>query len=201
MDLWLALARLETRENARVVLNKARETLPAEPLIWIAAAKLEEAHGDSSSGDGDGADERSVEPQKDSSLKKTSVVVHKIIERAIKSLRSKGVAVDREYWLREAETAEKAGSPLTCRAVVRAAAGAGVDDADRKRTWKADAAEALARGAVETARTLLEVAVEQFPGKKSLWVRYAELEQTQADRDGENGDGGMVLHARWTDGL
>ena len=195
VDLWLALARLETRENARVVLNKARETLPAEPLIWIAAAKLEEAHGDSSSGDGDGADERSVEPQKDASLKKTSVVVHKIIERAIKSLRSKGVAVDREYWLREAETAEKAGSPLTCRAVVRAAAGAGVDDADRKRTWKADAAEALARGAVETARTLLEVAVEQFPGKKSLWVRYAELEQTQADRDGENGDGGRKLNA------
>ena len=198
VDLWLALARLETRENARVVLNKARETLPAEPLIWIAAAKLEEAHGDSSSGDGDGADERSVEPQKDASLKKTSVVVHKIIERAIKSLRSKGVAVDREYWLREAETAEKAGSPLTCRAVVRAAAGAGVDDADRKRTWKADAAEALARGAVETARALLEVAVEQFPGKKSLWVRYAELERAQAEltiKNGENGDDGKKMDA------
>lgn len=196
VDLWLALARLETRENARVVLNKARETLPAEPQIWIAAAKLEEAHGDpsdSSSGDGDtNADvtrsgEPQNEPQKDS--KKTSVLVQKIIERAIKSLRSKGVAVDREYWLREAETAEKAGSPLTCRAVVRAAAGAGVDDADRKRTWKADAAEALARGAVETARALLEVAVEQFPGKKSLWVRYAELERAQAElNNGENGD-------------
>jgi pre-mRNA-processing factor 6 len=199
VDLWLALARLETRENARVVLNKARETLPAEPQIWIAAAKLEEAHGDSSSEPTSDASDltRSVEPQpqKDSP---TSVVVHKIIERAIKSLRSKGVAVDREYWLREAETAEKAGSPLTCRAVVRAAAGAGVDDADRKRTWKADAAEALARGAVETARALLEVAVEQFPGKKSLWVRYAELERAQAEltiKNGENGDDGKKMDA------
>ena len=158
VDMWLALARLETRENARVVLNKARETLPAEPQIWIAAAKLEEAHG---SGDADD---------------QTSSLVRKIIARAVKSLRANGLAVDREYWLREAETAEKGGSPLTCRAVVRATVGVGVEDADRKRTWKADAAELSARGATETARGVYEVAVEQFPGKKSLWVLYATLE-------------------------
>ena len=177
VDLWLALARLETRENARVVLNKARETLPAEPQIWIAAAELEEAHLDppphlSSATEGTdlaGADILA-------SFSERSNIVHKIIERAIKSLRNKGVSVDREYWLREAETAEKAGSPLTCRAIVFATAGAGVDELDRKRTWKADAAEALARGSVETARSIYEVAVETFPGKKSLWVLYAKLE-------------------------
>ena len=175
VDLWLALARLETRENARVVLNKARETLPAEPQIWIAAAELEEAHLDpleaslATEGTEASAADSSSAPVRDT-------IVHKIIERAIKSLRNKGVSVDREYWLREAETAEKAGSPLTCRAIVRATAGAGVDDADRKRTWKADAAEALARGSVETARSIYEVAVDAFPGKKSLWVLYARLE-------------------------
>ena len=43
--LWLALARLETYENARRVLNKARENIPADRHIWITAAKLEEANG------------------------------------------------------------------------------------------------------------------------------------------------------------
>ena len=163
VDMWLALARLETRENARIVLNKARETLPAEPQIWLAAAKLEEAHGAGA------ADENAA------------AVVTKIIARAVKSLRNNGVAVDREYWLREAETAEKGGSPLTCRAVVRLTIGAGVEDADRKRTWKADAAECAARGATETARGVYETAVEHFPGKKSLWVLYAELEKNAGE--------------------
>lgn len=45
VDIWLALARLETHDNARKVLNRAREILPTEPLIWVTAAKLEEAHG------------------------------------------------------------------------------------------------------------------------------------------------------------
>jgi pre-mRNA-processing factor 6 len=42
--MWLALARLETVDNARKVLNQARQTLPTEPMIWITAAKLEEAN-------------------------------------------------------------------------------------------------------------------------------------------------------------
>ena len=43
--MWLALARLETYENARKVLNKAREAIPTDRHIWITAAKLEEANG------------------------------------------------------------------------------------------------------------------------------------------------------------
>jgi pre-mRNA-processing factor 6 len=175
VDLWLALARLETRENARVVLNKARETLPAEPQIWIAAAELEEAHLDPPLATATEGTDLAGADILASSMERSNIV-RKIIERAIKSLRNKGVSVDREYWLKEAETAEKAGSPLTCRAIVFATAGAGVDELDRKRTWKADAAEALARGSVETARSIYEVAVETFPGKKSLWVLYAKLE-------------------------
>lgn len=32
-------------ENARKVLNQARQTIPTEAAIWVTAAKLEEAHG------------------------------------------------------------------------------------------------------------------------------------------------------------
>lgn len=45
VDMWLALARLETYENAKKVLNQARQVLPTEPRIWVTAAKLEEAQG------------------------------------------------------------------------------------------------------------------------------------------------------------
>ena len=44
-QLWLALARLENYENARKVLNKARESIPTDRQVWITAAKLEEANG------------------------------------------------------------------------------------------------------------------------------------------------------------
>ena len=33
VEMWLALARLETVDNARKVLNQARQTLPTEPMI------------------------------------------------------------------------------------------------------------------------------------------------------------------------
>ena len=45
VELWLALARLESYDNAKKVLNKARQAVPTDPAIWITAAKLEEAQG------------------------------------------------------------------------------------------------------------------------------------------------------------
>ena len=42
-QLWLALARLENYDNARKVLNKARENIPTDRKIWISAARLEES--------------------------------------------------------------------------------------------------------------------------------------------------------------
>ena len=118
VEIWLALARLETPENGRKVLNKARETLPREPQIWITAAKLEEANGNEK-------------------------MVDKIIARAVKSLKSHGVTIDRENWIKEAEIAEKADPPsiATCRAIVKATIGEGVEEEDKKRTWKADACQ------------------------------------------------------------
>lgn len=65
-DLWLALAKLETYENARTVLNEAREAVPTDHTIWVNAAKLEEAQGNNQ-------------------------LVDKIINRAIKKLSKNGV--------------------------------------------------------------------------------------------------------------
>ena len=66
-------------------------------------------------------------------------MIGKIVERAIKSLTSHGVTVDRDYWLKEAEMAEKNEPPAitVCREIVRVTVGVGVEDEDRKRTWKA----------------------------------------------------------------
>lgn len=43
--MWLALAKLETYDNAKAVLNRARKALPQEHSIWVNAAKLEESEG------------------------------------------------------------------------------------------------------------------------------------------------------------
>jgi pre-mRNA-processing factor 6 len=73
-------------------MNKAREAIPTDAAIWITAAKLEEANGNEK-------------------------MVDKIMARAMKSLPNHGVAIDRDYWLKEAENAEKAKPPsiATCR--------------------------------------------------------------------------------------
>ncbi|KAK9950901.1 hypothetical protein M0R45_006367 [Rubus argutus] len=125
----VTLARLETYDNARKVLNKAREKLSKEPAIWITAAKLEEANGNTST-------------------------VGKIIERGIRALQREGLVIDREAWMKEAEAAERAGSVATCQAIIRNTIGIGVEEEDRKRTWVADAEECKKRGSIETARSI-----------------------------------------------
>ncbi|EFJ37172.1 hypothetical protein SELMODRAFT_60593, partial [Selaginella moellendorffii] len=152
VELWLALARLETYDKARVVLNRAREALPTEPTIWIAAAKLEEAQGNVSRVEG-------------------------IIDRAIRSLQRVGVVIDREFWMKEAEAAERAGSAATCVAIVRSTIGIGVEEEDKKRTWVADADECRKRGSIETARAIYAHALAAFPGKKSIWAARSVYER------------------------
>ena len=72
----MALARLESYENAKKVLNKARMAIPTEPAIWITAAKLEEAQGNAHR-------------------------VSKLIENGIKSLANNSVVIDRDSWLKD----------------------------------------------------------------------------------------------------
>ncbi|CAG9460105.1 unnamed protein product [Pedinophyceae sp. YPF-701] len=157
-ELWLALARLETYENARKVLNKARQSIPTEVSIWLHAAKLEETHG-------------------------SDAMPGKIIPRAIKSLQANGVVIDRDAWLKEAEACERLDPPLrhTCRAIVAAVVGLGVEDTDRKRTWIADAEEFQRAGSFETARAIFAAALEVYPHKKGVWRRAAMLEKAAGD--------------------
>uniref|UniRef100_A0A0C9S9J4 TSA: Wollemia nobilis Ref_Wollemi_Transcript_239_3443 transcribed RNA sequence n=1 Tax=Wollemia nobilis TaxID=56998 RepID=A0A0C9S9J4_9CONI len=158
VELWLALARLETYEQAKKVLNKAREKLSKEPSIWITAAKLEEANGNTS-------------------------MVGKIIERAIRSLQREGVVIDREAWMKEAEAAERAGSVVTCQAIIRNTIAIGVEEEDRKRTWVADAEECKKRGSIETARAIYAHALSVFLAKKSVWLKAAQLEKSHGTRE------------------
>ncbi|XP_077241716.1 protein STABILIZED1-like [Tasmannia lanceolata] len=158
VELWLALARLETYDQAKKVLNKAREKLQKEPAIWITAAKLEEANGN-------------------------TATVAKIIDRAIRSLQREGLEIDREAWMKEAEAAERAGSVVTCQAIIHHTIGIGVEDEDRKRTWVADAEECKKRGSIDTARAIYAHALTVFLTKKSIWLKAAQLEKSHGTRE------------------
>ncbi len=71
----------------------------------------------------------------------------------------------------------------TCQACVKAVIDLGIEEEDRKRTWIADADEAIKRGSVETARAIYSHALYVFPGKKSIWRRAAQLEKAKGTRD------------------
>ena len=156
VDLWLALAKLETYDNAKKVLNKAREANPTEAMIWVTAAELEEAND---------------HPQ----------VMENIVKKAVKSMTA--TQTTREQWLQYAETAERAGHLQTCQALVTAAAGLDLDDADKKHTWIADAERAIGNDCIATARALYAHALKQFPAKKGLWLRAAQLEKDHGNHD------------------
>ncbi|KAI3852397.1 hypothetical protein MKX03_018877 [Papaver bracteatum] len=158
IELWIALARLETYDNAKKVLNKAREKLSKEPAIWITAAKLEEANGNTG-------------------------MVGKVIERGIRSLQKEGLDIGRDVWMKESEAAERAGSVLTCQAIIRNTIGVGVEEEDRKRTWVADAEECKKRGSIETARAIYAHALTVFLTKKSIWLKAAQLEKSHGTRE------------------
>ncbi|KAJ0976730.1 hypothetical protein J5N97_012204 [Dioscorea zingiberensis] len=158
VEIWLVLARLESYEQAKKVLNKAREKLPKEPSIWITAAKLEEANGNTAS-------------------------VGKVIDRGIRSLQREGVEIDREVWMKEAEAAERAGSIVTCQAIIKNTIGIGVEEEDRKRTWVADAEECKKRGSIETARAIYAHALTVFLTEESIWLKAAQLEKSHGTRE------------------
>ena len=154
VELWLALARLESYKNAQKILNRARQAIPTSADVWITASKLEESQGNENA-------------------------PFKIIPRALKSLQSNGVVIDRQWWMKAAETAEKSDPPMvsTCRAIVAQVVGYDVEEEDRKRTWIADAEECVKNGSIETARAIYAHAVEAFPTRKGVWRRAAVMEK------------------------
>ena len=71
----------------------------------------------------------------------------------------------------------------TCLACVKSVIDLSIEEEDRKRTWMADADEAIKRGSVETARAIYAHALAVFPGKKSIWRRAAQLEKAKGTKD------------------
>eukprot|EP00977_Amphora_coffeiformis_P002119 scaffold407_cov168-Amphora_coffeaeformis.AAC.15 len=150
VELWLAWSKLEDYKPAQKVLNRARKAVPTDRSIWMAAAQLEEGqHHDPS----------------------------KIVQRAVQSLRQHDAVVTRAQWLTQAEQSESVGCPRTAAAIIKETIGQDVEAPDRMRTWTSDAKACLARGKVETARAILEHALEFFPSKPQLWKQSVALEK------------------------
>ncbi len=157
-ELWLALARLETPEQAQKVLNKARKAIPTSYEIWIAAARLQEQMGNAN---------------------KVNVM-----KRAVQSLAQESAMLKREEWIAEAEKCEDEGAILTCGAIIRETLGYGLDeDDDRKEIWMDDAKSSITRGRYETARAIYAYALRVFVNKKSIWLAAADLEKNHGIKE------------------
>lgn len=158
-ELWLALARLETPEQAQKVLNKARKAIPTSYEIWVAAARLQEQMGNAN---------------------KVNVM-----KRAVQSLAQESAMLKREEWIAEAEKCEDEGAILTCGAIIRETLGYGLDeDDDRKEIWMDDAKSSIARGKFDTARAIYAYALRVFVNKKSIWLAAADLEKNHGTKEG-----------------
>lgn len=157
-ELWLALARLETPEQAQKVLNKARKAIPTSYEIWVAAARLQEQMGN--------ADKVNV------------------MKRAVQSLAQESAMLKREEWIAEAEKCEDEGAILTCGAIIRETIGYGLDeDDDRKEIWMDDAKSSIARGKYDSARAIYAYALRVFVNKKSIWLAAADLEKNHGTKE------------------
>ncbi|PQE04736.1 hypothetical protein CJF30_00004537 [Rutstroemia sp. NJR-2017a BBW] len=158
VELWLALARLETSENAQKVLNKARKAIPTSHEIWIAAARLGEQMGT--------ADKINV------------------MKRAVQALAKESAMLKREDWITEAEKCEEEGAILTCGNIIRETLGWGLDeDDDRKDIWMEDARGSINRGKFETARAIYAYALRVFVTSTKLWLAAADLEKNHGTKE------------------
>ena len=159
VELWLALARLETPENAQKVLNAARKANPTSHEVWIAAARLQEQMGNANK--------------------------INVMKRAVQALARESAMLKREEWIEQAEKCEDEGALLTCGAIIRETLGWGLDeDDDRKDIWMEDAKSSISRGKYETARAIYAYALRVFVNRKSIWLAAADLERTHGTKEG-----------------
>lgn len=159
VELWLALARLETPDQAQVVLNRARKAVPTSHEIWVAACRLQEQMG---------------EPSR----------VDMLMKRGVQSLAKESAMLKREEWLTEAEKCEEEGAVLTCGAIIRETLGYSLDeDDDRKDIWMDDAKSSISRDRFVTARAIYAYALRVFPTSKTIWLAAAELEREHGNKE------------------
>ncbi|KAF2495352.1 hypothetical protein BU16DRAFT_572727 [Lophium mytilinum] len=153
-ELWISYARVCNPTDAQNVLNQARKAIKSSWAIWVAAARLQEQLG---SGDD---------------------LVHKIMERAVKSLAKEKAMLKREDCITEAEKCEEEGAVRTSAAIIDATLDWGLDqDDNRKETWLKDAKNSIGRGHFATARAMYGYAIKVFTQSKTLWTAASELEK------------------------
>jgi pre-mRNA-processing factor 6 len=169
VELWLTLARLETPENAKKVLNSARKEIPTSHEIWIAAGRLAEQTPSAVA-------EVKLEDNTEH-VRKLAAQVDKLMAGAVARLKANSVVLSRESWLQEAEKCEADGSPLTGQAIVKATIGIDIEEEDRKNVWLEDADRAAAGGFFECARAVFLVLLETFPTSPSVWRKAGEFEK------------------------
>ncbi|KAH6675588.1 putative Pre-mRNA-splicing factor prp1 [Halenospora varia] len=158
VELWLALARLESSENAQKVLNKARKAIPTSHEIWIAAARLQEQIGNANK--------------------------INVMKRAVQALAKESAMLKREEWITEAEKCEDEGAILTCGNIIRETLGWSLDeDDDRKEIWMEDAKSSIGRGKYETARAMYAYALRVFVNSRKLWLAAADLEKNHGTKE------------------
>jgi len=140
------LAKLESHDNAKSVLNKARKQIPTERQIWIAAAQLEESNNET---------------------EHMEAIIEKVIKRSIQSLQNNGVEIYREHWIQDAKKCEKEQFPVVCGAIVRSVIGIGIEAQDHENTWKVDIEQCLsddlAEKSIHTARSIYAHALSLYP--------------------------------------
>ena len=136
--------------------NKTRNNI--EPVIYVAAAKLQENHGNL---DGEKQMNR----------------INSIISRAIERLQIGGVVIDRDSWLQEAAKCENAGCPLTCQAIVKEVIELGVEKQDRLKVWSQEAKDWEKQGQIEVARSIYSYMLNAHPEVAAIWFEAAKLEK------------------------
>ena len=148
-SIWLALAKLETYKNAKKVLNNAIKHNPSDFTIWMAAAKLEEAEGNTEN-------------------------VSKLIQTALSQL-EKRIKVSRDQWLKEAFESELAGSKITCRAIIKETLYVDIDDKqdidECWATWEANIDTFTDRGAFECAKALIYNVLSKVQTEVKIWKK------------------------------
>ncbi len=173
VELWLTLARLETPEKAKLVLNSARKRIPTSHEIWIAAGRLAEQSPTAVAD----TDVKLEEGQEAERVKKLAAQVDKLMKAAVASLEKNQTILSREQWLQEAERCESEGSPLTAQAIVKTTIHLDVEEEDRRTVWLEDAERAEKGGFYEVARAVFVVLLETYPTSASVWRKAAEFEK------------------------
>lgn len=113
-DLWLALASAESFKEGRKVLGKALTIIPTSPSLWIAYAKLEEANNNKNA-------------------------VAAVVEKALTTLSSNNIKINRLDWLNEAVLAEENGAIHCCKIFINSVLGCSVKEEKKKLVFMADA--------------------------------------------------------------